>query len=52
MGGKLMETLIVIGAVVTVLTAVTSILYRITVGDRQNKKLERLKAELEKQKKS
>ena len=45
--GKLMETLIVAGAVITVLTAVGATLYRITVGDAQTRRLEKLKKELE-----
>ena len=46
-----MEPFLVIGAVSVVLTAVIAILYRITVGDRQVKRLEKLKEELEKQQK-
>jgi hypothetical protein len=44
-----METIIVIGAVTTVLTAITAILYRIVVGDRESRKLEKLKKSLEQQ---
>jgi hypothetical protein len=44
-----METIIVIGAVTTVLTAISAILYRIVVGDRETRKLEKLKKELEQQ---
>lgn len=44
-----METIIVIGAVTTVLTAITAILYRIVVGDRESRKLEKLKKKLEAQ---
>ena len=47
-----MEHVLVLGAVTTVLTAVIAILYRITVGDRQNHRLEKLKAELEAAKKA
>ena len=45
--GTLMETLIAVGSVVLVLGAVGAILYRITVGDAQARKLDKLKAELE-----
>ena len=45
-----METIIVIGAVTTVLTAISAIIYRIVVGDRQNRKLDKLKEQLEAQK--
>ena len=44
--GSFMETLIAVGAVTVVLTAVGSILYRITMGDGQAKRLERLKDDL------
>lgn len=49
--GMLMETLIAVGAVVVVFGAVGAILYRITVGDSSAKRLEKLKSELEKEKK-
>ena len=38
-----MEVAIVIGALTVVLTAFGSILYRATIGDRQNRRLEKLK---------
>lgn len=47
--GTLMEVAIAVGAVVTVFTAVGAILYRITVGDRAARKLDRLKDELERE---
>jgi hypothetical protein len=45
--GTLQETLIAVGAVVLVLGAVATLLWRITVGDPQKRRLEKLKAELE-----
>lgn len=45
-----METLIVAGAVITVLTAVGAILYRITLGDAASRRLDKLKSELEQKK--
>ena len=46
--GKILETLIVVGALTVVLGAFSSILYRATLGDGQQRRLEKLKAELEK----
>jgi len=46
-----MEVAIVIGALTVVLTAFASILYRATVGDRNNSRLEKLQKELEGEKK-
>lgn len=50
--GTLMETLIAVGAVVTVFGAVGAIIYRIVVGDANTNRLDKLKAELEKDKPS
>lgn len=46
-----MESLIAGGAVCVVVGAILAILYRITMGERSTRKLEKLKEELEKQQK-
>jgi hypothetical protein len=49
--GTLQETLIAVGATIVVLGAVGALLWRITVGDPQKRRLDKLKAELEAEKK-
>ena len=48
----MMEAMIAAGAVITVVGAVSAIIYRVAIGDRQLKRLDNLKAELEKAKES
>lgn len=48
--GTLMETMIAVGAVVTVFGAVGAIIYRIVVGDAHANRLDKLKTELEQEK--
>jgi len=49
--GTIQETLIAAFSVVLVLTAVGAILYRIVIGDGQSRRLDKLKRDLEANKK-